>query len=282
MKIAATAAIASTLLHPALCSNLRRKDVDVSNRASSSVEGMLLKTLRHPSISLLHSKLLKDEPATMPAPSSDEEPCTAEVLALLECEGVAEAGQCLEEISTEMEEDTTCEQLKSDPEFCPKIVSCFDGVDAECAVPKLEALVSCAEANYPADEDTCDDLCAEPEQPGFMQTSETKYDGYTKSTIKDKCNNPSNCNACEKDCPSKYKKGCKEWKDCNSDDHDDDDDDNGNRSSKKYDGYTEKEINDKCDKPKNCNACKKDCPSNYKKGCKDMKGCAGEDILAIA
>merc|ERR1712060_367009 len=87
MKIATTAVIASTLLQPALCSNLRRKDVDVSNKAFSSVEGTLLKTLRHPSISPLHSKLR-------------DEPCTAEFLALFECEGVTEAGECLTEILT--------------------------------------------------------------------------------------------------------------------------------------------------------------------------------------
>ena len=69
-----------------------------------------------------------------------------------------------------MEEDTTCEQLKSDPDFCPEIVSCFGGIDVECVKPKVEALETCAEKNYPEEssDEMCDDLCAEPEEPGFM------------------------------------------------------------------------------------------------------------------
>ena len=66
---------------------------------------------------------------------------------------------------SKLEEDTTCEQLKSDPDFCPEIVSCFGGIDVECVKPKVEALETCAEKNYPeesSDEEMCDDLCDEP------------------------------------------------------------------------------------------------------------------------
>ena len=51
---------------------------------------------------------------------------------------------------------------------------------------------------------------------------------------------------------------------------------------KKYDGWTGKEIRDACHSPKNCNACKRDCPSNYKKGCKEAFGCGGTDEEALA
>jgi len=51
---------------------------------------------------------------------------------------------------------------------------------------------------------------------------------------------------------------------------------------KKYDGWTKDEIKDECDNPKNCNACKRDCPSKYKKGCKEYKGCGDTDEEALA
>ena len=51
---------------------------------------------------------------------------------------------------------------------------------------------------------------------------------------------------------------------------------------KKYDGWTKDEIKDECNNPKNCNACKRDCPSRYKKGCKEYKGCGDTDEEALA
>merc|ERR1712174_32818 len=119
-----------------------------------------------------------------------------------------------------------------------------------------------------------------PVGPGFVESKLTDYDGWTEREIDDECRDPRNCDDCRDDCPSKYEDGCREMKGCSSRSNRS----NGNRNSRTYDGWTASDINDACNDPKNCNGCKKDCPSKYKEGCKQMKGCGGidEDALAFA
>jgi len=96
-------------------------------------------------------------------------PCAAEAMELFECLGDKFNG-CFMELIKDLEEDTTCDDLKSS-DFCPELAKCAAHVDADCDA-KGEALKSCAATAYP-DQEECDLCTVEEEVIAVEVTSPT-------------------------------------------------------------------------------------------------------------
>merc|ERR1712157_266298 len=192
-------------------------------------------------------------------------------------------GTAIAIVTTTLLQHVMCSNLRPvGPGFVESKLTDYDGwtereIDDKCRDPR-----NCDDCRYDCPskyEDGCKEMMGCSSRSNGNRNSRT-YDGWTEREIDYKCRDPRNCDDCRDDCPSKYEDGCREMKGCSSRSNRS----NGNRNSRTYDGWTASDINDACNDPKNCNGCKKDCPSKYKEGCKEMKGCGGidEDALAFA
>ena len=103
------------------------------------------------------------------ASRDDDLPCTAEVEKFFECLG-EKCIQCFIDIILDLEEDTTCQELKNSS-FCADIMLCVSGSCSknDCTAPALD-LEQCAAENYPPAEDA-----PEPECPGLCEPTSKSF-----------------------------------------------------------------------------------------------------------
>ena len=150
--------------HPHIFSPIDRRPNFLLDPADSITASSVADVFSHPRVAPLVAAYHKQDPATA------DIPCVSELETFFECIGEA-CINCIVEVIMDMEEDPTCESLKSS-NFCQDMNACATGdcagKEESCKVAG-EALVTCAEENYPASEDTGSD---EDECPGLCEEEE--------------------------------------------------------------------------------------------------------------
>ena len=111
------------------------------------------------------------------ADTTMEVPCKEEIEGIFDCLGET-CIVCFVEIFEDLDEDSTCESLKDDDDFCDLIDGCVVECGTNDCTESAEALETCVEENYP---DALPASSSDSECPGLcekMQEEDVSFETF--------------------------------------------------------------------------------------------------------